>query len=396
MEIAHISQPLQEQLPGLITSIYEAALDTSRWQSFLVRLGLALRSPASVIWVNDFAQHTVDMTGGSGAFGASTGFAQAQLDSFAKHYCQCNVWLQDQSQHLPGCVVNSSRLFPDSQLSRTEWYGDWLQPQDLFYSCAAVVENQRDRSFNVTVVRPRAAGAYEPQELQLVQQLMPHLQTAFAIHRRLHQTQALLSASLSALEDLPLGVLLVGEFSEILHANGRACGLMQRTQLLHRGAANNLQACNPVDDRWLQKALHECVATGLGQACGAGRASRFRGLAGQQMQVMVVPLPHQSSSYGMHCAAMVLVSDPALSIPSLIQLLQDLYRLTAAEACLAQSLVNGWSLQEFAERQGLSIHTARSQFKAAAAKVGVGRQADFVRVLLTGPALMRWSSQSEI
>ncbi|KGH32419.1 hypothetical protein [Comamonas testosteroni] len=48
------------------------------------------------------------------------------------------------------------------------------------------------------------------------------------------------------------------------------------------------------------------------------------------------------------------------------------------------------SLQEFAERQGLCIHTARSQFKSAAVKVGVGRHADFVRVLLTGPAMQRW------
>lgn len=54
-------------------------------------------------------------------------------------------------------------------------------------------------------------------------------------------------------------------------------------------------------------------------------------------------------------------SDPALSIPSLQDLLRNLYRLTLAEAQLAQALINGWTLQ-----------------------------ADFVRVLLTGPAMQRW------
>ncbi|MGE8441024.1 MAG: hypothetical protein ACN6OS_05505 [Comamonas testosteroni] len=49
-------------------------------------------------------------------------------------------------------------------------------------------------------------------------------------------------------------------------------------------------------------------------------------------------------------------SDPALSIPSLPDLLRNPYRLT-----LAQALINGWTLQ-----------------------------ADFVRVLLAAPAMLRW------
>lgn len=64
---------------------------------------------------------------------------------------------------------------------------------------------------------------------------------------------------------------------------------------------------------------------------------------------MVSPLPVHSSPYGERSAAMLLISDPALSIPSLQELLRNLYRLTLAEAQLAQALINGWTLQEFAE-----------------------------------------------
>ena len=93
---------------------------------------------------------------------------------------------------------------------------------------------------------------------------------------------------------------------------------------------------------------------------------------------------------------MLLISDPDMGIPSMHEVLKDLYRLTLAEAQLAQSLINGWSLKEFAARQGVSLHTARSQYKSAAAKVGVNRQADFVRVLLTGPAMLRWQEPTNI
>ena len=70
--------------------------------------------------------------------------------------------------------------------------------------------------------------------------------------------------------------------------------------------------------------------------------------------------------------------------------MQAWYRMTPAEARLTQALVNGLSLQEYAAQAELSFHTVRSQLKAVVGKVGVGRQADLVRVVLTGPAIMRW------
>lgn len=394
MADAHLSSRLQEQVPGLIASIYEASLDSQRWSGFLEQLGVALQSPAQVIWANDFAQRTVDLDGGFGSFASSRGFAEAELQSFAEYYCQRNVWLQDPGLHKAGTVVNSSALFADHQLPSTEWYGGWLQPQDLFYSCAAVVDHQHERSFNVTLLRSQRAGAYSAQELGLVQQLMPHLQTAFAIHRRLYKTQALLNASLAALEGLSMGVILLDEQACVLYSNQRAQSLMQSSQLLCESSGNRVRAPNPDDDRWLQKALRECVATGAGLAQHEGRASRFKGLTGQQLQVLAAPLPMRSSPYGESCAAMLLISDPQQETPNLNEVFRGLYRLTLAESLLAQAMVNGWSLQEFADRQGLSIHTARTQFKSAALKVGVNRQADFVRVLLTGPAMLLWREQA--
>lgn len=401
MTAARIALSPQSHLPELVGCIYEAALEPARWQAFLERFGAALQSPACVIWANDFAQRTVELDAGFGSLGVNLGIDAAALDSFARHYCQCNVWLQDPSLHRAGTVVHSSALFPDPQLPGTEWYGDWLQPQDLFYSCAAVVENQDERSFNVTAVRSRRQGAYTPEELALVGQLMPHLQTAFALHRKLHRTLALSQASLAVLDGLPLGVVLLDARGDILHANRRAQALVQQTGLLALGA-RRLHASLPADDRWLQQALHACVATGAGAGRGlhaaaelhAGQARRLQGVGGQPLQVQVAPLPLSSQAYGVQCAALVLLSDPSLVLQSLSAALRQFYGLTAAEARLAQALVNGQTLQEVADSQQLSIHTVRAQFKAAALKVGVSRQADFVRVILMGPALLRWQQEA--
>jgi len=69
--------------------------------------------------------------------------------------------------------------------------------------------------------------------------------------------------------------------------------------------------------------------------------------------------------------------------------LRNFYGMTVAEARLTEALVNGYSLQEYAERQRISIHTARTQIKSATAKAGAQRQVDLVRIVLTGPAVLQ-------
>ncbi len=83
------------------------------------------------------------------------------------------------------------------------------------------------------------------------------------------------------------------------------------------------------------------------------------------------------------------ISDPAAELQSLEDVLRSLYGLTPAEARLAQALVNGLSLQEYADQQAVSIHTVRSHFRTISGKAGVKRQTDFVRAVLTGPAILR-------
>ena len=62
--------------------------------------------------------------------------------------------------------------------------------------------------------------------------------------------------------------------------------------------------------------------------------------------------------------------------------LPDALGLTAAETRLAEFLVNGGTLAQFAQRNTLSRHTARNHLQAIFAKVGVNRQADLVRLLM--------------
>lgn len=66
--------------------------------------------------------------------------------------------------------------------------------------------------------------------------------------------------------------------------------------------------------------------------------------------------------------------------------LAAVYGLTRAEGRLAEALANGMSTAEAAGSFGISPLTARTQLKSIFAKTGTSRQADLVRLMLTGPA----------
>ncbi|MEG1325379.1 MAG: hypothetical protein RSD99_10850 [Janthinobacterium sp.] len=121
--------------------------------------------------------------------------------------------------------------------------------------------------------------------------------------------------------------------------------------------------------------LHEAAQTGTTEAGGHGGVLKLHGLTGEQLRQRITPLPSWHSPFGSTSAIAVFLSDSSDLITSL--------------ARLTEALVNGYSLQDYAERQRISIHTARTQIKSATAKAGAQRQVDLVRIVLTGPAVLQ-------
>jgi DNA-binding CsgD family transcriptional regulator len=89
-------------------------------------------------------------------------------------------------------------------------------------------------------------------------------------------------------------------------------------------------------------------------------------------------------------AAVVYISDPERSNDTPTQWLSQLYGLTRTEAALVLMLVQGDCLDKVADELSISIHTARSHLKQIFRKTGVKRQSELLRLMLTGPAALRF------
>ncbi|OBV38380.1 helix-turn-helix transcriptional regulator [Janthinobacterium psychrotolerans] len=380
---------LHQASQTLTTLIYEAATRYTGWQDFLTAFSVHMGSHAGMIWAHDFNNQSVDIHLPGSGLAATWGFTPQAMASFASYYGTRNVWLENPALHREGAIVTGSMLFPDYHLKKTEYWTDWLRPQNIFYTAAAIVELRAERSTNITVVRAEKAGNYSAGELALARTLMPHLQTAFALQRKLRRLEVLSQSSTEVLEMLPFGVLLLDASSLLLYANERALAMASATRLLQLREGAPLYCPREADNGALRRTLHQAAQTGTAADGGPGGVLTLQGLTGERLRLRVTPMPSWHAPFGSASAIAVFINDGNNLTTSLLDTLRHFYGMTVAEARLTEALVNGYSLQEYATRQEISIHTARTQIKTATAKAGAQRQVDLVRIVLTGPAVLQ-------
>lgn len=198
------------------------------------------------------------------------------------------------------------------------------------------------------------------------------------LRARAHSAEAVLSL-------LPLGVVLVSERLRLHSANRMAHGLLGQHKGLMLDAGQHLVATSIEANRALQQHLGWATGDAAHQEAMAFRSLHVQGAHGR-LHLGIAPLPAKVSEACVPDAAAVavFVSDPDAVLPTLPDVLCQTYRLTKAEAQLTAALAQGLTLVEVAQQRGLSMNTVRTQLKSASAKVGVRRQADLVRVVLSG------------
>jgi DNA-binding CsgD family transcriptional regulator len=147
-----------------------------------------------------------------------------------------------------------------------------------------------------------------------------------------------------------------------------------------------LVASTPNQTRDLRSSIATAALTARGKSVSAGgslgiaRPSGKRPFAVVVMPVSVHAFPPDAREPG----AVVFVSDPETKMPQAPEVLRRVYGLTAAEARLAEQLMQGESLLIAAEQLGVSHNTVRTHLQRIYLKTNTSHQGDLVRVLLSG------------
>jgi len=207
---------------------------------------------------------------------------------------------------------------------------------------------------------------------------------SFAEPKTLALIVALCDAALAALEVIPYAVLVVDKRGRPIITNRRAAQLLTDGDTL-RPTPLGIAAADEATTAALRTAIADA-------ARASGRVAHPRTVAlrshrgSTTVAAVVLPAPLSATPLGTkRPAAVVFVATPATTAGIRTESLRAHYGVTAAEARLARALCDGCSLQEAAQRLGVSLHTVRSQLKQLFEKTGTNRQAALVLLLVSHP-----------
>lgn len=189
------------------------------------------------------------------------------------------------------------------------------------------------------------------------------------------------------MDRLPQGVILVNVHCKVLQTNRTAEDILCDRDGLVKDRGGRLTASHSDDTMVLRGLVQKASANDQASPTG-GAMTIVRPSGGPSLSLMVTPLdPKMDTGELDEPVVSVFVTDPGHQAPK-VGMLCKLYGMTPAEARLATHLAGGGSLDQASAAWGVKVSTVRTHLKRIFAKTETSRQADLVRLLLSGPAML--------
>lgn len=373
----------QEDFLELVGLIYDAASDAHSWIPFLKKFSDVLHGVGPNLFVQDLESN-------SAQFYASD-FDPAYQHLYAEHYSKLNEWLI-RGKHLmqPGKLRVGQMVISEEELRRTEYYNDWLRPQNFLHGCGATILQAGPLTSIFSMFRPHGSSPFGEPEIAFTERLMPHLKRGLQLQQQFVRMQATAAVSKEILNQMSFGVILVDEKGKTLMINSSAeCILDKRDGLMFD--KEGIRTTRPRETLILRTMIANAACTGAGNGVHAGgqilisRPSQLR-----PFSILVSPLRCKGFLMETERAAAVLfIHDPEASIETSEQTLRRLYQLTHCEAMLAMVLLQGKSIGQASSELHVSLNTVRTQLKSIFLKTDTHRQSDLIRLIVTGTSSFR-------
>jgi DNA-binding CsgD family transcriptional regulator len=369
---------LPSDMLDVIAEIHQAGLEPKRWSSVIVRI-------AELMGANCGSFHFLDRsTGDLDVFG-SHGFDPAACRGYQEHYYRIDRLTEAVLRFPPGLCFVGQQLVDLENFEGSEFYRDFLSPLGMCHFVGGRTLEAEGVAAMVGFHRSTDRGPFDPCDATTLGLLFPHLAHAALVHSRMTEMHAHVEALKSIHDRWPTGVILTEADGVVVWCNRTAEAILRHADGLHMHRGH-LMAEHPDANRELRELLRR-AASSNGNGRFGGIAAVPRQSVADSYSVLVAPLPpHNGTPNDIlnRPLAVVFLCDPAQLVRTPAEALRRLYRLTPAEARLAEALMAGNRLRDAADQLKITEHTARSYLKRVLHKTGAQRQSDLVRVVLSG------------
>ena len=368
---------------ALISSLYAASVSRAQWSEPLNVLSRELG-----LWAAQIVG--VDKRSGGLIFSAGGGDSirpEMELD-YIRFYHTSNPRLEPALRLGLDDWFHCHRVFDERFVAHNTFYQEFLIPHGGRFMSATKLIDDDSVVFMLGALRGVGHQPLGEAEMPLLEAFKHHATEALRNHLHVRTVFAELEMASALFDQFRYPRLVIDESRGIWHANATAQAFLQQRMGLRDEAGFLVCGSHEANNQLTEAVRMLSMQREVNLAPDVTRRVVTFEANGHPLRLFVSPLrPEQAMGmFGSLPRALVIVHDacePGGDLDPL--LLAECFSLSPAEAKVAVKLTGGMSIKEIAGQQGTSLATVRTQVQRALQKVGVNRQTDLVRVLLTAP-----------
>lgn len=362
-----------KRMSDLIGMIYDCAIEPERWPRTIAEICATMGCLSGMILLVDLrrSQHRFAYTWGLAPNWERRflGYSDSLRDFYARAFSKA-------------ICVDGEPLVLSSVISgryANSVYAQLTEPEGITDAMHTVVLRQAGRLAVFGAHRHDSGGKLSDDERAIMRLLVPHIRRAVAISDLLDVKRIEVATLAATLDSFNAGILVVGDRSQILHANRAARDMLSKRQSI--AAVNGALS---VHDPQAGAEIASAIELARADEATIGTNGIGVPLRGEEEAVAhVLPLARGElrTRLAPQATAAVFITQPTDSPPQDIGSLAANYGLTPAETRILECVAGGASIGEAAEMLDVSANTARTHLAHIFSKTGVTRQADLIALV---------------
>lgn len=381
------------RLSELIDSIYQGATDPTHWNNVLPAIAEWVDAPKGMLIT---PQHAPD----EGGFCFLHNTPEHFFQLLATKYIGQDIWTTRAIErgliYEGSVVIGDEDLIPFEELRRTDVYQNLFAPFDVAHLLTSVVFGMESPNNMPWVACAWSRGVNDPGftsfERERLRLLIPHISRSLGVMLRLRDMELRVASSLAALDLLNVGVLLFDARGLVAFANRAARRILEDEdglQLRHRFGDSSLGeiiAGNNKSQAELASAVRSAVSPDILETAHFSRAVTVSRPSGRQEYTLNFSSLAAENEFGSGSdvpRAIAFITDNAELIRLDGELLRKTYGLTPAEIRLTELMGESLTVEEAAERLGVSRHTAKTQLQSVYMKTSTNNRAKLMRLIMS-------------
>ncbi len=362
----------------LLSLVYAAASDRSKWQMFCDELNKVSNTPIMLFGHNLGTNESLGII--------ASGLDPGELDRYHQHYADKNPWMHMNAAMPMGAVGISDQALRREDLYRTEFYNDWLRLQEDIVAGPCLMCHRTTETFVGLAAACPAANVDNTlgDSLKLFEALAPHMAQAITMSQVLANGGPM---SYGHLEASKHAIITLCRSGRVSMSNPLAEKFMTQTQMMSVNLNERLTAKGEAVRDYLSIA-HRAMARNDFSALPAPHHVVTPAYGEYILHAHIFPF---SADHDFPASvwldpvvgAIVITGELGLEHQENYCQLAQALGATPAESQLAEAIMAGQSLYDYAEANALSRHTVRNQMRALLHKTGTDNQMAFVRRMHT-------------